>query len=186
MTHQRLRRGLAFRSAGGPARGARGNHHQLGAARRRRREPGGRRRRGGADVRAPPELWSSTTRTAGPHAARRGFPAYAVGGLPGRAANRGEAIVAVGLLLLILTPVARVAVSILAFLYQRDRVFTLITLAVLIILLMSFVIGRWRGGATEDRTIPRLASTPPSHRPRSRARRTRLTAGRLAPPGLCV
>ena len=55
---------------------------------------------------------------------------------------RGEAIVAVGLLLLILTPVARVAVSILAFLYQRDRVFTFITLTVLIILLMSFVIGR--------------------------------------------
>ncbi len=56
--------------------------------------------------------------------------------------TRGEATVAVGLLLLILTPVARVAVSILAFLYQRDRAFTLITLTVLIILLMSFVIGR--------------------------------------------
>ena len=56
--------------------------------------------------------------------------------------TRGEAIVAVGLLLLILTPVARVAVSILAFLYQRDRAYTFITLTVLIILLMSFVIGR--------------------------------------------
>jgi uncharacterized membrane protein len=54
---------------------------------------------------------------------------------------RGEAVVATGLLLLILTPVARVAVSILAFLYQRDRIFTFITLTVLIILLMSFVIG---------------------------------------------
>ena len=59
-----------------------------------------------------------------------------------RAQGQGEAIVAIGLLLLILTPVARVAVSVLAFLYQRDRVFTFITLAVLIILLMSFVIGR--------------------------------------------
>ena len=55
---------------------------------------------------------------------------------------KGEAVVAIGLLLMILTPVARVAVSVLAFLYQRDRVFTFITLAVLIILLMSFVIGR--------------------------------------------
>ncbi|MGO8705749.1 MAG: DUF1634 domain-containing protein [Candidatus Brocadiia bacterium] len=56
--------------------------------------------------------------------------------------TRGEAIVAVGLLLLILTPVTRVAVSILAFVYQRDRAYTFITLTVLIILLMSFVIGR--------------------------------------------
>jgi len=56
--------------------------------------------------------------------------------------TRGEAIIAIGLLLLILTPVTRVAVSILAFLYQRDHLFTFITLTVLIILLMSFVIGR--------------------------------------------
>ena len=54
---------------------------------------------------------------------------------------QGEAVIALGLLLLILTPVARVAVSILTFLYQRDRVFTLITLTVLVILTMSFVIG---------------------------------------------
>jgi uncharacterized membrane protein len=65
----------------------------------------------------------------------------------GIAHTRGEAIVAIGLLLLILTPVARVAVSILAFLYQRDRPFTFITLTVLIILLMSFVIGRLTGTA---------------------------------------
>jgi uncharacterized membrane protein len=60
----------------------------------------------------------------------------------GASRMQGEAIVAIGLLLLILTPVVRVAVSILAFLYQRDRIFTFITLTVLIILLMSFVIGR--------------------------------------------
>jgi uncharacterized membrane protein len=61
--------------------------------------------------------------------------------------TRGEATVAIGLLLLILTPVTRVAVSILAFLYQGDRLFTFITLTVLIILLMSFVIGRLTGTA---------------------------------------
>ena len=63
----------------------------------------------------------------------------------GASNTRGEAIVAIGLLLLILTPVTRVAVSILAFLYQGDRLFTFITLTVLIILLMSFVIGRLTG-----------------------------------------
>ena len=65
----------------------------------------------------------------------------------GVAQTRGEAVIAIGLLLLILTPVTRVAVSILAFLYQRDRLYTFITLTVLIILLMSFVIGRLTGTA---------------------------------------
>ncbi len=55
---------------------------------------------------------------------------------------RGQAIVVVGLLLLIATPIGRVAVSILAFIYQRDRVYTLITLAVLCLLLLSFVLGK--------------------------------------------
>lgn len=55
---------------------------------------------------------------------------------------RGKAIVTVGLLLLIATPVARVAVSILAFIYQKDRVYILITLVVLCLLLLSFVLGK--------------------------------------------
>jgi len=55
---------------------------------------------------------------------------------------RGRALVTVGLLLLIATPVARVAVSVLAFIYQKDRVYTLITLAVLCLLLLSFVLGK--------------------------------------------
>ena len=54
----------------------------------------------------------------------------------------GQAIVAIGLLLLIATPVMRVAVSILIFLHQRDRIFTLITAVVLCFLLASFVLGR--------------------------------------------
>ena len=55
---------------------------------------------------------------------------------------RGTAIVTVGLLLLIATPILRVAVSILTFLYQKDRTYTLITLAVLLLLLLSFVLGK--------------------------------------------
>jgi uncharacterized membrane protein len=88
-----------------------------------------------------PELWSSPT--ALQELTQRGvaFPHTLSAVFQGAAGMQGEAIVAIGLLLLILTPVARVAVSILAFLYQRDRVFTFITLAVFIILLMSFVIG---------------------------------------------
>ncbi len=55
---------------------------------------------------------------------------------------RGQAFVAAGLLLLIATPILRVAVSILAFLYQHDRAFVAITAAVLIILLLSFLLGK--------------------------------------------
>lgn len=54
---------------------------------------------------------------------------------------RGQAIVVVGLLLLIMTPVMRVAVSVLIFHHQRDRMFTLITAIVLCLLLASFVLG---------------------------------------------
>jgi len=55
---------------------------------------------------------------------------------------RGQAIVTVGLLLLIATPVIRVAVSILAFIYQGDRIFILITTVVFCLLLLSFVLGK--------------------------------------------
>jgi len=50
-------------------------------------------------------------------------------------------VVALGLLLLIATPVLRVAVSIVAFVQQGDRLFTLITAVVLGILLLSFALG---------------------------------------------
>ena len=54
---------------------------------------------------------------------------------------RGQAIVTIGLLLLIATPIMRVAVSIFIFLCQKDRIFTLITSIVLCLLLASFVLG---------------------------------------------
>lgn len=58
---------------------------------------------------------------------------------------QGQSVVAAGLLLLILTPVLRVGVSILAFRVQRDRTYVLITSAVLVLLLLSFVLGRMEG-----------------------------------------
>jgi uncharacterized membrane protein len=59
--------------------------------------------------------------------------------------SQGRAVVMAGLLLLIATPVLRVAVSILAFVYQRDRAFVAITSIVLALLLTSFVLGRGGG-----------------------------------------
>ena len=58
---------------------------------------------------------------------------------------RGQAFVSLGLLLLILTPVVRVGVSVLVFVLQKDRLYTLITATVFAILLLSFVLGRAGG-----------------------------------------
>jgi uncharacterized membrane protein len=59
--------------------------------------------------------------------------------------GRGQAIVTAGLLLLIATPVLRVAVSILGFVYERDRTFVAITATVLMLLLLSFLLGKAGG-----------------------------------------
>jgi len=60
----------------------------------------------------------------------------------GLAAFDGGAIVMLGLLVLLLTPVARVAVSIAAFVYQRDRAFVVITSTVLAVLVAALVLGQ--------------------------------------------
>ncbi len=60
----------------------------------------------------------------------------------GVVAWRGQAIVALGLLLLIATPILRVAVSMLAFALQRDRTYTAISAVVLLVLLISFLLGK--------------------------------------------
>lgn len=65
----------------------------------------------------------------------------------GVAELRGQAVVMLGLLLLIATPVARVALSVFIFLVEKDRLYTAITIAVLIILLISFFTGRAEGAA---------------------------------------
>jgi uncharacterized membrane protein len=58
---------------------------------------------------------------------------------------RGQSVVMVGLLLLIATPVLRVAVSIFIFVYERDWAFVAITSAVLLLLLASFLLGKVGG-----------------------------------------
>jgi uncharacterized membrane protein len=73
------------------------------------------------------------------------FPQTVTDVLRGVRAKQGRAIVLLGLLLLIATPVMRVAVSILAFMYERDRIYMLITALVLALLLLSFVLGRAEG-----------------------------------------
>lgn len=55
---------------------------------------------------------------------------------------QGDALVTLGLLVLIATPVLRVAVSIAGFAHQRDRTFVVITSVVLGLLLLSFALGR--------------------------------------------
>jgi len=56
--------------------------------------------------------------------------------------GRGQALVTVGLLLLIATPVVRVAVSVVAFALERDARYVAITALVLALLTLSFVLGR--------------------------------------------
>jgi uncharacterized membrane protein len=53
----------------------------------------------------------------------------------------GHAIVMAGLLVLIATPVARVALSVVVFVKVRDRIYAAITSVVLLILLISFAVG---------------------------------------------
>jgi uncharacterized membrane protein len=61
--------------------------------------------------------------------------------------GRGDpiAIIALGLLVLLMTPVLRVVVSVITFALERDWLYTGITLLVFFILLVSFLLGR--GGA---------------------------------------
>ena len=61
-----------------------------------------------------------------------------IGGILGAAASfRPRGIIQLGFLLLIATPVARVAFSVLAFIKQRDRIYIAVTLFVLAALIFS-------------------------------------------------
>jgi uncharacterized membrane protein len=73
------------------------------------------------------------------------FPRSVPSVIRGLEHSQGRALVMTGLLLLIATPVLRVAVSVLAFVSQRDRTFVVITSVVLTLLLTSFVLGRAGG-----------------------------------------
>jgi uncharacterized membrane protein len=59
----------------------------------------------------------------------------------GSATFHGRNIIQLGLLLLIATPVTRVAFSVIAFALERDRLYVVITLIVLAVLLFSLVGG---------------------------------------------
>ena len=61
--------------------------------------------------------------------------------LRGTATFHGRNIIQLGLLLLIATPVARVAFSVVAFALERDRLYVVITLIVLAVLLFSLAGG---------------------------------------------
>ena len=65
-----------------------------------------------------------------------------VGGIDDFLHANGQAVIVLGLILLIATPVVRVAVSTAAFAQQRDRAYVAITLVVLALLGVSFVLGK--------------------------------------------
>jgi uncharacterized membrane protein len=89
-----------------------------------------------------PEYLSSTTelqRLTRPGAA---VPQTVRDVLAGVGALDGPSIVALGLLLLMATPVLRVGVSIVGFALERDRLYVLITSTVLGLLILSLLLGR--------------------------------------------
>ena len=69
------------------------------------------------------------------------YPNTLFGVFRGTREGHGLSIVMLGLLLLIATPLARVALSIGIFIIEHDRLYTAITAAVLIILLIGFAVG---------------------------------------------
>jgi len=60
----------------------------------------------------------------------------------GIAAAQGQAIVAFGLVLLIATPILRVAIAMIAFAIDRDPFFAAVSAIVLALLAVSFLLGR--------------------------------------------
>jgi len=59
------------------------------------------------------------------------------------ASGHSAGIILLGIVLLIATPVARVAFSVFAFVMQRDRTYVVVTLIVLMVLLYSLTGGWW-------------------------------------------
>ena len=68
------------------------------------------------------------------------FPHDLASVIRGLQRGEGQAVVVTGLLLLIATPVLRVAISVLTFIIQHDRTYVLITSTVLSLLLASFIL----------------------------------------------
>ncbi|MBE3571770.1 MAG: DUF1634 domain-containing protein [Moorella humiferrea] len=70
------------------------------------------------------------------------FPASIPQVLKDVASFKSFAIIDLGLLLLIATPIFRVAASIIAFIFDRDRPYVLITTYVLAMLILSLLLGK--------------------------------------------
>jgi len=70
------------------------------------------------------------------------FPNTIVEVIAGVRQGSGQAVMMAGLLVLIATPVARVALSIVIFVIERDRLYAAITAAVFVILMIAFAVGR--------------------------------------------
>jgi uncharacterized membrane protein len=81
----------------------------------------------------------------GGHAGPLTYPHTAVAVVAGLGRGDPLAVIVLGLLVLLLTPVLRVLVSVVTFAQERDWLYTGITLLVFCILLISFLLGR--GGA---------------------------------------
>ena len=71
----------------------------------------------------------------------------------------GVAWVVLGLLLLIVTPVLRVVLSMVAFVQEKERVYLLVTAAVLGLLVLSFLLGRVSGRARDKMDKPSSGSS---------------------------
>ncbi|HLZ71410.1 MAG TPA: DUF1634 domain-containing protein [Dehalococcoidia bacterium] len=74
------------------------------------------------------------------------LPAASYGGVLD-SVRRGQAfgVISLGLLVLLFTPVMRVAISIVAFAVERDRLYALLTSVVLLLLLAGIVLGKAGG-----------------------------------------
>jgi uncharacterized membrane protein len=70
------------------------------------------------------------------------WPTTPGGTFSGLGQGKPYAVIAFGLLVLIATPVLRVAVTVFTFLWERDRLYALITAYVLTMLIISFIIGK--------------------------------------------
>jgi uncharacterized membrane protein len=73
--------------------------------------------------------------------ARQNYTASLIDVLRGTRELRGQSIIMLGVLVLIATPVIRVAASIAIFAAERDLAYITITSAVLLLLILSFLIG---------------------------------------------
>src|SRR3954462_2824255 len=89
-----------------------------------------------------PEYLSSSTQPARIVANHAELP-HSVSALATRLYRlRGDAIITLGLLALMATPMLRVAVSLVTFVYHRDRIYALLTATVLCLLLLSLLLGK--------------------------------------------